>query len=179
MAGQELCILDKAWIGRAVRRIALEVIERNKCAEGLAIVGLEPRGVALAQRLVGEINRAEDCDVPFGTLDISLYRDDLDERPIQSVTRGTEITFDVNGKRVILVDDVLYTGRTIRAAMDLLMDLGRPDCIQLAVLIDRGNRELPIAADYVGKTIETVGSDRIEVRLAETHETDEVVFIRQ
>ena len=179
MAEQESCILDKEWMKRAIRRIASQIIERNKSVQGLAVVGIEPRGAVLARRLAAEIHKAEACDVPIGTLDISLYRDDLDETPLRTVPHGTEINFDVTGKDLVLVDDVLYTGRSIRAALSELMDLGRPRTIQLAVLIDRGHRELPIAADYVGKLVETLGSDRIAVHLAETHGTDEVVLVRR
>ena len=179
MPEEENCILDKVWIERAIRRIAFEIIERNKTAEGLAVVGIEPRGAVLAKRVVDQINKAEDADVPLGTVEIALYRDDLDERPLQTVVRGTEINFDVTGKRVILVDDVLFTARSVRAALDLLMDLGRPQLIQLAVLIDRGHRELPIGADYVGKRVETLGADRIDVRLMETNGVEEIVHIRK
>ena len=179
MAEQETCIFDNVWIERAVRRIAFEIIERNKTVEGLAVVGLEPRGVALSRRLAAEINKAENTQVPLGTVDISLYRDDLDERPLQSIIRGTEIDFDVTEMNIVLVDDVLHTGRTIRAALDQLMDLGRPKSIQLAVLIDRGHRELPIAPNYVGKRIDAMGTERVVVRLKETHDTEEVVLIQQ
>jgi len=179
MPEEENCILDKVWIERAIRRIAFEIIERNKTAEGLAVVGIEPRGAVLAKRVVDQINKAEDADVPVGTVEIALYRDDLDERPLQTVVRGTEINFDVTGKRVILVDDVLFTARSVRAALDLLMDLGRPQLIQLAVLIDRGHREVPIGADYIGMRVETLGADHIAVRLMETNGVEEVVHIRK
>jgi pyrimidine operon attenuation protein/uracil phosphoribosyltransferase len=178
MAEDESCILDARSVERAIRRIAMEIIERNKTVERLAVVGIEPRGVALAARIAGEINKAETSDLPLGSLDISLYRDDLDEKPLRTVERGTEINFDVTDRNLILVDDVLYTGRSIRAAMDQLMDLGRPRSIQLAVLIDRGHRELPIAADYVGKAVETLGTDHVAVRLNETHGVDEAVLVR-
>jgi pyrimidine operon attenuation protein / uracil phosphoribosyltransferase len=169
-------VMDAQAIGRAVVRIAHEVVERGHGTGNLALVGIRSRGVHLAQRLrriLGEIEGGE--PVPFGVVDITLYRDDLDRRMQNPVVQGTRIDFDVDGKRILVVDDVLFTGRTIRAAMDALVDFGRPQSIQLAVLVDRGHRELPIRADYVGKNIPTARHEEVSVRLAEVDGVDEVV----
>ncbi|MCM8795769.1 MAG: bifunctional pyr operon transcriptional regulator/uracil phosphoribosyltransferase PyrR, partial [Candidatus Omnitrophica bacterium] len=148
-------ILDKESINRALMRIAHEILEKNKGTQDLCLVGIRNRGVYLAQRLAANIKKIENQDVPVGILDITLYRDDLTLIAAQPVVRKTEIDFDIKDKNLILVDDVLYTGRTVRAALDALIDFGRPNSIQLAVLIDRGHRELPIRADFVGKNIPT------------------------
>jgi len=172
-------ILDKDAIARAMMRIAHEIVEKNKGVEDLCLVGIRNRGVYLAQRLASCIKNIEGKDVPTGALDITLYRDDLALASGQPLVRKTEIDFDITGKNLILVDDVLYTGRTIRAALDALIDFGRPKSIQLAVLVDRGHRELPVRADYAGKNIPTSKDETVEVRLQETEGRDEVVIIEK
>jgi pyrimidine operon attenuation protein/uracil phosphoribosyltransferase len=167
-------LLDAADISRAVIRIAHEVLERNKGAGGLVLVGIAARGDDLARRLAAEIQRIEGAEVPVGALDISFYRDDIGLRKEAPEVHETRIPFDISGKTVVLVDDVLFTGRTIRAAMDALVDLGRPRAIQLAVLVDRGHRELPIRADYVGKNAPTRIEDLVRVLLEETDGADAV-----
>lgn len=169
-------ILDHEAIRRAVSRVAHEVLEKNKGTENLCIVGIRTRGAVLAQRLKECIKQIEGVEIPVGILDITLYRDDLTLVDTQPVVRETSIHFDIAGKKVVLVDDVLFTGRTIRAALDALIDFGRPANIQLAVLIDRGHRELPIRADYVGKNIPTALEQNVRVVLQETDgKADEVV----
>src|SRR5919201_307082 len=145
-------VLDATALDRALTRIAHEILERNGGAKDLAFVGLRTRGVTIAQRLAKAVTRIDGATVPVGTLDITLYRDDLDLRGVP-VLRGTDISFSIKGKAVILVDDVLFTGRTIRAALDAIIDLGRPQSVQLAILVDRGHRELPIRPDYIGKNL--------------------------
>lgn len=172
-------ILDKEAISRALVRIAHEIIEKNKGTEGLCLIGIRNRGVYLAQRLAVCIKNIEGANVLTGALDITLYRDDLALASGQPLVRKTEIDFDINGKNLILVDDVLYTGRTIRAALDALIDFGRPKSIQLAVLIDRGHRELPIRADYAGKNIPTSKDEAVEVRLEGPDGKDEVVIVEK
>lgn len=167
-------MLDPNEMRRALTRIAHEVLERNKGAQGLAFVGIHTRGIPLAKRLAQIVRDLEDVEVPCGQLDITLYRDDLSEVALQPMIRHTEIPFDLARKNVVLVDDVLYTGRTIRAALDALIDLGRPGNIQLAVLIDRGHHELPIRADYVGKNLPTSRSEVVKVKLNETDQVDTV-----
>lgn len=164
---------------RALMRLAHEVLERNAGAQELALVGIRARGVPLAQRLSRIIAEIEGMEVPVGALDITLYRDDLAIRPDHPIVRRTEIPFSVDDLSIVLVDDVLYTGRTVRAALDALMDLGRPRRIQLAVLIDRGHRELPIRADFVGKNVPTARDEEILVHLQETDGVDEVVIVRR
>ena len=171
-------ILDNEGIRRALARIAHEILERNKGTGDLALIGIRTGGAHLARRLQSEISSIEHSEVLLGIVDITLYRDDLNERGPQAKVRETEIPFDVTGKKVVLVDDVLYTGRTIRAALDALMDLGRPQSIQLAVLADRGHRELPIKADYVGKNIPTSLGETIDVRLKEDGHPDDELVIR-
>ena len=168
-------VLDDAALDRALTRIAHEILERNDGAKDLAFVGLRTRGVTLAQRLAAKIARIDGTTLPVGTLDITLYRDDLDLRGAP-VIRGTDIPFSIKNKTVILVDDVLFTGRTIRAALDALIDLGRPRSIQLATLIDRGHRELPIRPDYVGKNLPTSRKESVAVRLMEHDGEDRVVI---
>lgn len=172
-------ILDGDGIRRALTRIAHEIIERNKGTENLVLIGIRRRGVPLARRLAEKIKEIEGSLVPVGMLDITLYRDDLSTLAQQPLVRQTEVNFPVKGKKVVLVDDVLYTGRTSRAALDAVMDLGRPRNIQLAALIDRGHRELPIRADYVGKNVPTSRRELVEVRLAETDGKDEVVILEK
>lgn len=170
-------ILDESGIRRSLTRIAHEVLEKNKGVEGIVIVGIRRRGVPLAMRLSRLIEEIEGTKPPVGKLDITLYRDDLTALSDQPVVHGTDIPFDVKGKKVILVDDVLYTGRTVRAALDALVDLGRPQSIQLAVLVDRGHRELPIRADYIGKSVPTSHKEFIHVSLTEIDGEDTVIIM--
>ena len=167
-------LLEAGDVRRAVTRIAHEILERNKGAGELALVGIAARGDDLARRLAGEIARIEGAQVPVGVLDITFYRDDIGLRAEAPEVHETRIDFDVTGKTVVLVDDVLFTGRTIRAAMDALVDFGRPRAIQLAVLVDRGHRELPIRADYVGKNVPTRAEELVRVLLEETDGADAV-----
>ena len=160
-------LMDKKDIDRAVTRIAHEILERNKGVKHLCLVGIQRGGVFLAERLALKIRQIEKKSVPVGSLDIAFYRDDLNIRKDQPLVRTTEVPCEINELKIILVDDVLFTGRSIRAAMDALMDLGRPSTIQLAVLIDRGHRELPIKPDYVGKNIPTSLQENIEVKFEE------------
>lgn len=166
--------LTKEEIARAVTRISHEILERNKGSEDLAIIGIRTRGYVLAERIMGSINQIDGARLPVGALDITLYRDDLSVISEQPVIHKTEIDFDIEGKRIILVDDVLYTGRTIRCALDALIDFGRPKSIQLAILVDRGHRELPIRADYVGKNLPTSQKELVQVKLEETDGEDSV-----
>lgn len=173
-------IMDEENLERTLKRLSHEIIERNRGIKSIAIVGIKTRGEFLAKRIVNIINSIEKGDVLFGTLDITLYRDDLKQKKLdEAILKGTEIDFNVNDKNIILVDDVLFTGRTIRAAMDELMDLGRPRTIQLAVLIDRGHRELPIRADYVGKNVPTSENEEIKVLLKECDNEDAVLIIQK
>lgn len=172
-------ILDKDTLNRALMRIAHEILEKNKGTKDLCLVGIRNRGVYLAKRLADFIEKIENERVAVGILDITLYRDDLTLIAEQPVVHKTEIGFDVTDKNIVLVDDVLYTGRTVRAALDAFMDLGRPKSIQLAVLIDRGHRELPVRADYVGKNIPTAKNETVEVRLSEVDGQDEVVIVEK
>lgn len=172
-------IMDKDAMARTLTRMAHEILEKNKGTEDLAIVGIRNRGAYLAQRLADLIERIDGHKPPVGLLDITLYRDDLSSIAQQPVVHKTDIDFDIQDKKVILVDDVLYTGRTVRAALDELIDFGRPLFIQLAVMIDRGHRELPIRADYVGKNIPTSTKETVEVRLAETDAEDEIVVMER
>ncbi len=170
-------ILDAANFNRTLTRLAHEILERNKELDGFALVGIRTRGVPLASRIAAKIREAEGSAPPVGTLDINLYRDDVGRSREHPVVRSTEIPFEIDGRTVVLVDDVLYTGRTIRAALDAVMDLGRPSWIQLAVMVDRGHRELPIRADFVGKVASTTRDQLVEVRLQETDGVDEVVVL--
>ncbi len=167
-------IMDESGMRRAIVRIAHEIIEKNKGVEEVALMGIRTRGVPLAARIANEIKSIEGIDVPVGMLDITLYRDDLSTLGYNPIVHGTDIDFDLSGKIIVLVDDVLYTGRTIRAALDAVIDMGRPSTIQLAVLVDRGHRELPIRADYVGKNVPTAKKEAIEVTLVEEDKIDEV-----
>jgi pyrimidine operon attenuation protein/uracil phosphoribosyltransferase len=174
--GQEKLGMDASEISRAMTRIAHEILEKNKGTQELALVGIRTGGVHLAHRLARRIHDIENVTVPIGELDITLYRDDLSQRKDQPVLRKTSIPFNISDLKIVLVDDVLFTGRTIRAAMDGLMDLGRPAEIQLAVLVDRGHRQLPIKANFVGKNIPTSRDETIEVLLEEAGEEDRVVI---
>jgi pyrimidine operon attenuation protein/uracil phosphoribosyltransferase len=167
-------LLDAGEIRRAVTRIAHEVLERNKGADGLVLVGIAARGDDLARRLASEIARIEGPKVPVGVLDITFYRDDIGMRAEAPEVHETRIGFDITGKTVVLVDDVLFTGRTIRAAMDALVDFGRPTSVELAVLVDRGHRELPIRADFVGKNVPTRKDESVRVALDEVDGEDAV-----
>jgi len=179
MAKDKVLILDKEGMARAIMRIAHEILEKNKGTEGLCLVGIRNRGAYLAGRLGKCIETIEQKSIPVGILDITLYRDDLTLISAKPVVHKTEIDFDINDKNIVLVDDVLYTGRTIRAALDALIDLGRPRSIQLAVLIDRGHRELPIRADYVGKNIPTSNNEMVDVHLEEADGSDEVLVVEK
>ena len=172
-------ILDPPAIQRAVTRIAHEIVEQNNGTDNLVLIGLRSRGVDLARRIAKELLLIAGAETPVGALDVTLYRDDLDKVGPQPIVRTTEIPFSINEKRVVLIDDVLYTGRTIRAALDGLIDLGRPRLIQLAVLVDRGHRELPIRADYVGKNVPTSRQEQIQVLLTEEDGEDRVVIVKQ
>ncbi len=171
-------VMDADRMSRSLTRIAHEIVERNRGIDDLALVGIRERGVPLARRIAAELNRISNTDVPTGALDITLYRDDLMRQAVgpQPLVRSTDIPFDIDNRVILLVDDVLYTGRTIRAALDALIDFGRPRAIQLVVLIDRGHRELPIKADYVGKNVPTSRRESIQVRLQEVDGHDEVVI---
>ncbi len=174
-------VMDADRIGRALTRIAHEIVERNKSLEGLALVGIRSRGEHLARRLATALRDLTGQEVPTGALDLPLYRDDLMRHTVgpQPLVRLTEIPFSIDDRRILLVDDVLYTGRTIRAALDALIDFGRPKVIQLVVLVDRGHRELPIKADYVGKNIPTAATESVQVRLVETDGRDDVTVERE
>ena len=169
-------VMDADRVGRSLMRIAHEILERHRGTDNLALIGIRARGVPLAERLAANLKTAGGLDVPTGSLDITLYRDDLMRHQVgpQPILRRTEIPFSIDGKMILLVDDVLYTGRTIRAALDALIDFGRPRAIQLAVLVDRGHRELPIRADYVGRNVPTSRQQSVQVRLQEIDGRDEV-----
>ncbi|HAI21989.1 MAG TPA: bifunctional pyr operon transcriptional regulator/uracil phosphoribosyltransferase PyrR [Clostridiales bacterium UBA8153] len=169
-------IMDSDAIRRALNRIAHEILEKNRGTSELAVVGVRNRGVPLARRLAERLQQIEGVAVPVGVLDITLYRDDLTTRSDQPVVERTQIPFALRDRRIVLVDDVLFTGRTVRAALDALIDLGRPQTIQLAVLVDRGHRELPIRADYVGKNVPTSRRENVSVRLHEVDGEDAVVI---
>jgi pyrimidine operon attenuation protein/uracil phosphoribosyltransferase len=170
-------ILDEQGIRRTIQRISHEIAEKNQGAADLALIGILTRGAFIAERIACNLSRIEEKQIPVGALDITLYRDDLTEIAEQPVLKATDIDFDITGKKIVLVDDVLYTGRTVRCALDELIDFGRPGNIQLAVLIDRGHRELPIRPDYVGKNIPTSKEESVEVRLRETDESEEVLML--
>ena len=176
MTAPEKQVLDEGGIERALARIAHEILERNEGTANLALIGIRTRGVFLAQRLQQKLFEFEKKEIPVGILDITLYRDDLSEVGPKPEVRQTDISFSLKNKVVILIDDVLFTGRTIRAALDALVDFGRPKVIRLAVLVDRGHRELPIKADYVGKNVPTTFQDKIIIRLKETDGKDEAVI---
>nr|WP_156801208.1 bifunctional pyr operon transcriptional regulator/uracil phosphoribosyltransferase PyrR [Halobacteroides halobius] len=169
-------LIDADGIRRALTRISHEIIEKNEGLEDIVVIGIRTRGVPLANRISNKLADIEGEEVLAGSLDITLYRDDLTTVANQPIVHKTEIPFDITGKKVILVDDVLYTGRTVRSALDALMDLGRPQNIQLAILIDRGHRELPIRADFVGKNLPTSHQEVIDVNLKETDGSDAVIL---
>lgn len=173
----EKVIMSAQEMRRALTRIAHEVVEQNQGCEDVVVVGIYTRGVTLARRLAACIRGIEGLDVPVGALDIGLYRDDLSDLELPPKLHPSDIPSDIAGKRVVLVDDVLYTGRSTRAAMDALVDFGRPQYVQLAVLVDRGHRELPIRPDYVGKNLPTSRKEEVEVRLVEVDGSDEVVIV--
>ncbi|MCY4024901.1 MAG: bifunctional pyr operon transcriptional regulator/uracil phosphoribosyltransferase PyrR [Acidobacteria bacterium] len=172
-------VMEADRIARTLVRIAHEVVERNRGAADIALVGIRTRGVPIAKRIARHLAEIDGRDVPTGSLDITLYRDDLMRHPVgpQPVLRRTEIPFSIDDRRILLVDDVLYSGRTIRAALDALIDFGRPRSIQLIVLVDRGHRELPIKADYVGRNLPTSLRESVQVRLAEVDGVDEVLVV--
>ena len=175
---QERLVMESGDMARAMTRIAHEILERNKGVKDLALVGIRTGGVHLAHRLARRLQDIEGAAIPIGELDITLYRDDLALRKEQPILRRTSVPFDISGKIVVLVDDVLFTGRKIRAAMDGLIDLGRPAEIQLAVLVDRGHRQLPIKATYIGKNIPTSREENIQVLLEEAGDDDRVVILK-
>ncbi|HJQ29079.1 MAG TPA: bifunctional pyr operon transcriptional regulator/uracil phosphoribosyltransferase PyrR [Rubrobacter sp.] len=169
-------VLTPDGLNRSLRRISHEILERNaSCLDGLALVGVLTRGVPLARRISENVRQFEGIELPVGSLDITLHRDDLENDDPE--VRGSDVPFDVTGKTVVLVDDVLYTGRTARAAMDALLELGRPAAVRLAILVDRGHRELPIRADYVGKNVPTARDERVLVNLEETDGEDGVIVV--
>jgi pyrimidine operon attenuation protein/uracil phosphoribosyltransferase len=176
MAEPKALLMDENQINRALSRIAHEIIEKNRGLEAVALVGIRRRGVPLAQRLAAKLKEFEGVTVPVGELDITLYRDDLTELAAMPAVKASKVEFALPGRVVVLVDDVLFTGRTVRAALDALLDIGRPAQIQLAVLCDRGHRELPIRADYVGKNVPTSRKERVEVSLTEIDGTDLVAL---
>jgi pyrimidine operon attenuation protein/uracil phosphoribosyltransferase len=169
-------LMDEMDIKRALTRIAHEIIEKNKGTENVALVGIQRRGAPIAERIAARIAEIEGVQLPVGILDITLYRDDLTLLSSQPLVHRTEVNFNINQKNIVLVDDVLFTGRTVRAALDALIDLGRPKSIQLAVLIDRGHRELPIKADYIGKNVPTSRQESVSVMIQEVDGRDEVVI---
>lgn len=172
-------LIDSAAMSRAITRIAHEILEKNKGTDDLVLIGIRTRGVPLAERLAAKIEEIEGIKLQTGILDITLYRDDLSTVAQQPIVHRTEIPFDITGKKVVLVDDVLYTGRTVRAALDALIDLGRPLQIQLAIMIDRGHRELPIRADFVGKNLPTSKKEVVDVNLREIDEKDAVLLLEK
>jgi pyrimidine operon attenuation protein/uracil phosphoribosyltransferase len=172
-------VLGEEEIQRILIRLSHEIVEKNKKMKDLVLVGIRTRGAYLAERIARNIKEINGGEIPLGILDITLYRDDLTTIAYQPVVRKTEIPFDITGKRVILIDDVLYTGRTIRAALDALIDFGRPQAIQLVVLIDRGHRELPIRPDYVGKNLPTSQKEMVEVRVKEVDKIDKVIIVER
>ncbi|MGI6091374.1 MAG: bifunctional pyr operon transcriptional regulator/uracil phosphoribosyltransferase PyrR [Negativicutes bacterium] len=173
---EKTLLMDAQAIKRALTRIAHEIIEKNKGIENIVIVGIRTRGVPLAERLADAIEKIEEHKLPVGFLDITLYRDDLSTLSYQPIVHQTQIPIDINGKTVVLVDDVLYTGRTVRAALDALIDIGRPKAVQLAVLVDRGHRELPIRADYVGKNVPTSSKEVVAVQILPIDKYEQVII---
>ncbi|MFA6636269.1 MAG: bifunctional pyr operon transcriptional regulator/uracil phosphoribosyltransferase PyrR [Candidatus Omnitrophota bacterium] len=175
---KEARVMDKEGIKRILRRVSHEIVEKNQGVDNLAVIGIKSRGAFLAERIAENLEKIEGKKVPVGAIDITLYRDDLTEVAEQPVVHSTEVGFDITGMKIVLVDDVLFTGRTVRCALDELIDFGRPANIQLAVLIDRGHRELPIRPDYVGKNLPTGRDEMIEVRIVEVDSDEEVVLVK-
>ncbi|CUH94200.1 Bifunctional protein PyrR [Propionispora sp. 2/2-37] len=173
---EKTILMDAQAVRRAITRVAHEIIEKNKGIQDIILVGIRTRGVPLAERLAAAIEQIEGVRLPVGILDITLYRDDLSTLSYQPVVHQTQIPGDISGKKIVLVDDVLYTGRTARAALDAVMDIGRAKVIQLAVLVDRGHRELPLRADYVGKNVPTASREIVNVRITPVDTTDQVVI---
>lgn len=173
---EKAVLMDEKAITRAITRVSHEIIERNKGVEDVVLVGVKTRGVPIADRIAKKILQIEGVEVKTGIIDITLYRDDLEKVDMEPIVKGSYLDFDVNGKIVVLVDDVLYTGRTVRSALDAIIDIGRPNVIQLAVLVDRGHRELPIRADFVGKNVPTSKQEIISVKLNETDGEDSVTI---
>lgn len=172
-------LMDEAQIQRAITRISHEIVERNQGLDNVCLIGIQRRGVPIASRIRDNLEQIEGIKVPMGILDITFYRDDLSTLSAHPVVNGTHIPFDVNDKKIILVDDVLFTGRTIRSAMENVFDMGRPSLIQLAILIDRGHRQLPFRADYVGKNVPTALSEQIDVELKEVDGRDIVLLLKE
>lgn len=172
-------ILDQKAISRAIIRISHEIIERNKGVKDVVLIGIKTRGIYLARRIGNEINKFENTSINIGELDISFYRDDLEKIHSQPTVNGSKIEFDIKDKIVILVDDVIYTGRSVRSALDAIMDIDRPRAIQLAILIDRGHKELPIRADYVGKNVPTSKNEIVCVKLEEVDEENSVTILKK
>ncbi len=170
-------VLDSETISRAISRMSFQILEKNRDLERLAIVGIRTCGEFIGQRIQSRIKEIEGLEVPFGVVDITLYRDDISHNLNQPTLKGTDLPFDITGARIVLVDDVFYTGRTVRAALDAIIDFGRPHCVELAALADRGHRELPIRPDYVGKNLPTQKSDFVKVRMGEQGFEDGVYII--
>ena len=175
--GAATIVLREEDVRRALTRIAHEIAERNSSDRGLSIVGIHRRGAFLARRLRDMLVGLLDCEIPLGDLDIGFYRDDVASRPESPILHASHIDFDVTGRTVVIVDDVLFTGRTVRSAIEALFDYGRPQRVQLAVLVDRGHRELPVRPDYVGKNLPTARSERIQVQLVEVDEIDQILLV--
>jgi len=169
--------LDSETIARAIARISYEIVERDRDLSRLAVVGVRTCGEFIAERIRARIQEIEKCEIPYGVIDITLYRDDLSNAGAQPLLRGTDLPFSISGSRIVLVDDVLYTGRTVRAALDAITDFGRPACVELACLCDRGHRELPIRADYIGKNLPTAKNEFVRVRLREQGFEDGVYIV--
>ena len=172
-------LMDEAAVERAIIRISHEIIEHNKGLDGIALIGIQRRGVSIAKKIRDYLESIENVKVPMGILDITFYRDDLSMLASHPVVNGTHIPFDVNGTKIVLVDDVLYTGRTIRSAIDNIFDMGRPSCIQLVELIDRGHRQLPFKADYVGKNVPTSESEQVDVMFDDVDGVTQVLLIKE
>jgi pyrimidine operon attenuation protein/uracil phosphoribosyltransferase len=179
MSEKTVPIMSEADVKRAIIRIAHEIVERNQGLDNVALIGIQRRGVPMAKAIRGYLEEIEKVKVPLGILDITFYRDDLSMLSAHPVVNGTDIPFDVNGKKIIVVDDVLFTGRTIRSAIDNIFDMGRPDSIQLAILVDRGHRQLPFRADYVGKNVPTSIHEHIKVELDEVDGRTQVLLIKE
>lgn len=172
-------LMDEAAVERAIIRISHEIIEHNKGLDGIALIGIQRRGVSIAKKIRDYLESIENVKVPMGILDITFYRDDLSMLASHPVVNGTHIPFDVNGTKIVLVDDVLYTGRTIRSAIENIFDMGRPSCIQLVELIDRGHRQLPFKADYVGKNVPTSESEKVDVQFEDVDGVTQVLLIKE